>query len=238
MVKAGGSWFLIPLVSLTQCSAWSEGWSSTEMLLPNWAPSVSDSTPTRTQPALSAIPQGLLWVTGQTVTLGSPQPGSPESGSRPGGQVPQLRQKQEEPNFSIQNLRFCFWGWIPSTEPRCWDHLVQLCFVNFIIHLQEDVSWMLVQLRKICNLLNPMSAAQTWKKVSGEQPQSSVLNFDLYNIFANDWVENITGLFTKFVADLKKKKRKKRKKADCKNINRIQMALDSLDWWAESNKIK
>ena len=83
-----------------------------------------------------------------------------------------------------------------------------------------------------------MSAAQTWKKVSGEQPQSSVLNFDLYNIFANDWVENITGLFTKFVADFKKKKRKKRKKADCKNINRIQMALDSLDWWAESNKIK
>lgn len=45
---------------------------------------------------------------------------------------------------------------------------------------------MLVQLRKSCNLLNPMSAAQTWKKVSGGQPQSSVLNFDLYNIFAND----------------------------------------------------
>ena len=57
-----------------------------------------------------------------------------------------------------------------------------------------------------------MSAAQTWKKVSGEQPQSSVLNFDLYNIFANDWVENITGLFTKFVADFKKKKKEKKKK--------------------------
>lgn len=45
---------------------------------------------------------------------------------------------------------------------------------------------MLVQLRKICNLLSPMSAAQTWKKISGGQPQSSVLNFDLYNIFTND----------------------------------------------------
>ena len=55
-----------------------------------------------------------------------------------------------------------------------------------------------------------MSAAQTWKKVSGGQPQSSVLNFDLYNIFANDWVENITGLFTKFAADLKKKKKGKK----------------------------
>lgn len=91
---------------------------------------------------------------------------------------------------------------------------------------------MLVQLRKICNLLSPMSAAQTWKKISGGQPQSSVLNFDLYNIFTNDWVENITDLFTKFL------KKKRKKKADCKNINRIQMALDSLDWWAESNKIK
>ena len=165
----------------------------------------------------------------ETVILGSPQPGSPETGSRPGGQVPQLGWKQEEPNFSIQNLSFCFWGWFPLTEPRCWDHLVQLCFLNFIINL---LSWMLVQLRKICNLLSPMSAAQTWKKISGGQPQSSVLNFDLYNIFTNDWVENITDLFTKFL------KKKRKKKADCKNINRIQMALDSLDWWAESNKIK
>lgn len=211
MVKAGSSWFLIPLVSLTQCSAWSEGWSSTEMVLPNWAPSVSDTTPIQTQLVLSATPQGLLWVMGETVILGSPQPGSPESSSRPGGQVPQLRWKQEEPNFSVQNLSFCFWGWFPLTEPRCWDHLVQLCFLNFIINL---LSWMLVQLRKICNLLSPMSAAQTWKKISGGQPQSSVLNFDLYNIFTNDWVENITDLFTQFVAVfvffLKEKKKKGR----------------------------
>ena len=45
---------------------------------------------------------------------------------------------------------------------------------------------MLVQFRKIRNLLKPMSAAQIWKKVSAGQPQSSVLNFDLYNIFTND----------------------------------------------------
>ena len=76
-------------------------------------------------------------------------------------------------------------------------------------------------------MLNPVSVGQTWKKVSAGQPQSSVLNFDLYNISINDLVENIIGLFTKFVVDFKK--RKERRQADCKNINRIQMALDRLD---------
>lgn len=68
-----------------------------------------------------------------------------------------------------------------------------------------------------------MSANRTWRKFSGDQAQNSGLNFDLYDIFINDLVENIKGLFTKFVSDWKKK-------IDCKSINRIQTALDSLDW--------
>lgn len=55
-------------------------------------------------------------------------------------------------------------------------------------------------IRRICNLLNPMRANHSWK-VFGGQPLSSGLNFDLYNIFINDLVENIEDLFTKFVVD-------------------------------------
>lgn len=63
--------------------------------------------------------------------------------------------------------------------------------------------------RRIYNLLNTLSAGQTWKKFSAGQPQSSVLDSDLYNIFINDLVENILGLFTKFVVDFKKRKAKR-----------------------------
>ena len=43
--------------------------------------------------------------------------------------------------------------------------------------------------------------SQTWKKVFGGQPRGSRLNFDLYNIFINDLVENIEVLSSKFVVD-------------------------------------
>ena len=66
-----------------------------EVLLPSWVPSASDFTPTRAQLVLSAISPGpslsdggdsntrepSAWVTEKTV-------------SRPGGQVPQLKQER------------------------------------------------------------------------------------------------------------------------------------------------
>lgn len=58
-------------------------------------------------------------------------------------------------------------------------------------------------IRRICNLLNPVIKPERSLVTS----HSYGLNFDLYNSFINDLVENIKCLFTKFVVELKKKKR-------------------------------
>lgn len=76
--------------------------------------------------------------------------------------------------------------------------------MNFIIGMElystGGCQLNVASVRGICNLLTPVSADQAWKKVSGGQPQSSGLNFDLH-IFINDFIENIKNLFIKFVVD-------------------------------------
>lgn len=95
MVKAWGGWFPISTASLTRCCMWGESWHPDIAALP----STSDFTPAWAQLALSAISPGPSRWMGETATLNALSLGHAERAvSRPGGQVPQLKQKRWEPN--------------------------------------------------------------------------------------------------------------------------------------------